>query len=103
MRMETNKEASQVLILANALKDQPPKGVTLLRLSAETGIAVDKARALLSKHTDYFVQVGGQRVYALNRFGWSKGDISKIRNDIEREKQQSHSLFILAIVRVVQR
>ena len=76
-------QANELLALVEALDGQDHAGIPLPGLANRAGLSLETARVLLSKYTDYFVSVGGEPVYALNRFGPCSGSANAIREDVK--------------------
>jgi hypothetical protein len=91
-------QANELLALVEALDGQDQAGIPLPDLANRTGLSLETARKLVTKYTDYFVSIGGEPVYALNRFGPFSGSAKSIREDVKRraetlEKKQGWLLW----------
>lgn len=81
--------ANELLALVEALDGQDQAGIPLPGLANRAGLSPEIASKLLTKNTDYFVSVGGEPVYALNRFGPFSGSAYAIREDVKRRAETS--------------
>ena len=92
-------QANELLALVEALDGQDRAGIPLPGLASRAGLSLETARVLLTKYTDYFVSVGGEPVYALNRFGPCSGSAKAIREDVKRraeDLEKKKGLFLWA-------
>ena len=80
-------QANELLALVEALDGQDHAGIPLPALANRAGLSLETARLLMTKYTDYFVSVGGEPVYALNRFGPCSGSANEIREDVKRRAE----------------
>ncbi len=56
----------------------------------------------MQKHTEYFVRIGSEQKYALNRFGKFEGSAERIILDVEQSyKQSRRSIAILILILAV--
>jgi len=85
VKVKNRNKSNELLALAKALDGESPKGISLLRVATKSNVSIERVKELLTVHTDYFVNVGGKGVFALNRFGPFKGKIEEIEAAIERE------------------
>ncbi len=68
MPIADRKEADEVLALVRAIAPSGRAGIELATLVSRVRITPSRAEKLMQKHADYFVRVGGEQKFTLNRF-----------------------------------
>jgi len=102
MPIANRKEADDVLALVRVVAPSERMGIGLSTLYSRVSIDSTRVESLLQRHTEYFVRIGSEQKYALNRFGKFEGSAERIILDIEQSyKQSRHSIAILILLSAV--
>lgn len=99
MPIADRKEADEVLALVRAIAPSGRAGIELATLVSRVRITPKRVEKLMQKHADYFVRVGGQQKFTLNRFGKYDGSAERIIADVqetyERHKKTRITILVL--------
>ena len=89
MPIANRKEADDVLALVRVVAPSERVGIGLSTLISRVSIDSTRVESLMQKHTEYFVRIGSEQQYALNRFGKFEGSAERIIVDVERSYKLS--------------
>ena len=98
MPIANRKEADDVLTLVRAVAPAGRTGIGPLTLVPRVLMTSIRVESLLQRHTEYFVRVGGEEKYALNRFGKFKGSAERIIADVEQSYERSQKLIVTSLI-----
>ena len=98
MPIANRKEADDVLALVRALAPAGRTGIGLLTLVPRVPIASTRVVSLLQRHAEYFVGIGGEQKYALNRFGKFEGSAERINADVEQSYERTQRLTVTSLI-----
>ena len=100
MPITGRKEADDVLAMVHEVAPCGRSGIELDTLARRVSITSNRVEKLLSKHADYFVRVGDDRKFALNRFGEFNGSEERIIANVEQSCKRSEKGRIVILVLV---
>lgn len=98
MPIADRKEADNMLALVRAVEPAGRMGIELSTLVARVSIASTRVEALLRRHADYFVRIGGEQKYALNRFGKFEGSAERIIADVEQSYERGERRRLIGLI-----
>ena len=103
MPIADRKEADEVLALVRAIAPSGRAGTELATLVARVRITPTRAEKLMHKHADYFVRVGGEEKFTLNRFSRFDGSAERIIDDVQEtyERHQKNRITILVLLAIM--
>ena len=103
MPIAYRKEADEVMALVRAIAPSGRAGIELATLLARMRITATRTEKLMQKHADYFVRVGGEQKFTLNRFGRFDGSAERIIDDVQEtyERHQKNMITILVLLAVI--
>lgn len=98
MPIADRKEADDVLALVRAVAPSERTGIGLSTLFSRVSIDSARVESLMQKQTNYFVRIGSEQKYALNRFGKFEGSAERIIVDVEQWYEQSKRRNIAILI-----
>ena len=98
MPIADRKEADDVLALVRVVAPSERTGIGLSTLFSRVSIDSTRVESLMQKHTEYFVRIGSEQKYALNRFGKFEGSAERIIVDVEQSYEQSKRRNIAILI-----
>ncbi len=98
MPIADRKEADDVLALVRVVAPSERTGIGLSTLYSRVSINSTRVESLMQKHTEYFVRIGSEQKYALNRFGKLEGSAERIIVDVEQSYEQSKRRNIAILI-----
>ena len=98
MPIANRKEADGVLALVRVVAPSERTGIGLSTLISRVSIDSTRVESLMQKHTEYFVRIGSEQKYALNRFGKFEGSAERIIVDVEQSYKQSKRRNIAILI-----
>ncbi len=98
MPIANRKEADDVLALVRVVAPSKRLGIGLSTLISRVSIDSTRVESLLQRHTEYFVRIGSEQKYALNRFGKFEGSAERIIVDVEQSYKQSKRRNIAILI-----
>ncbi len=98
MPIADRKEADDVSALVRVVAPSKRSGIGLSTLISRVSIDSTRVESLLQRHTEYFVRIGSEQKYALNRFGKFEGSAERIIVDVEQSYKQSKRRNIAILI-----
>ena len=98
MPIADRKEADDVLALVRVVAPSERTGIGLSTLFSRVSIDSTRVKSLMQRHTEYFVRIGSEQKYALNRFGKFEGSAKRIIVDVEQSYKQSKRRNIAILI-----
>ncbi len=92
MPIADRKEADDVLALVRVVAPSKRSGIGLSTLISRVSIDSTRVESLLQRHTEYFVRIGSEQKYALNRFGKFEGSVEQ---SYKQSKRRNIAILIL--------
>jgi hypothetical protein len=84
-------EVEQARVIFSAMTEINKKGIGIISLSVKTGISQSTLRQYLTEHKDYFVKVGNNSTYTINRFSEYRGSVEAMLIDLEKQNKNKIS------------
>ncbi len=98
MPIADRKEADDLLALVRVVAPSERTGIGLSTLFSRVSIDSTRVESLMQRHTEYFVRIGSEQKYALNRFGKFEGSVERIIADVERSYERGQRLMVTSLI-----
>ncbi len=89
MSVSNQQEASDIIALTEVLSKEPTSGLNRMALSRKSSVNMSTISKLIKKYPEYFVTLGDQPLYTLNRFSSFKASVELIKEDVSKKLEEA--------------
>lgn len=101
MPIASRTDADDILKIVSALAPAGRHGKSIQRIAAVSGVGTSRSRKILKRYSQYFVGIGFEERYCLNRFSQFAGSADLIAEDVERYYDKTQQQLVTGAIGTV--